>query len=201
MRCSACLFAVEKDALSCGSCGRRTRVRHDSRNGSVIDDAYRLDAPIARGAFGSVYRATHLPSGTPVALKILHADLADDPRLRGRFAREGKALAKLRSRHTVVTFHRGETRDGTLYIVMELLEGESLRDRLQRVVCVSWCDALAIVRDICRSVAEAHACGIVHRDLKPANVQGFTALVAPGKRVDVQTDKDKTIIIGYVPAP
>jgi eukaryotic-like serine/threonine-protein kinase len=170
MRCSQCKSGLDAVALYCGHCGRRTRVRRDSRPGSVIDDTYRIEATLARGGFGSVYRATHLRSGTPVAIKVLHADLAGDPTLRARFARESKALAKLRSPHTVVTFQRGETTDGTLYIVMELLEGESLLERLRRRGRVSWRDSLTMMRAVCRSLAEAHACGIIHRDLKPANI-------------------------------
>jgi len=170
MRCSACRLALDSHVLYCGYCGRRTRVRHDSQNGRIIDDAYRIDATIARGGFGVVYRATALRSGLSVALKVLHADLAADPTVRARFARESCALAKLRSPHTVLTLHRGETRDGTLYIVMELLDGESLESRLERLGRLPWRAALDVLRAICRSVAEAHACGIVHRDLKPANI-------------------------------
>jgi eukaryotic-like serine/threonine-protein kinase len=170
MRCSSCKLPIDAHALYCGNCGARTRVRHDSQNGTVIDDVYRIDERIARGGCGSVYRATHLASGTPIALKILHADLAADPTVRARFARETRCLAKLRSRHTVVTFHRGESPDGTLYIAMELLRGETARDRLRRCGCLPWLDVLAILRAVCRSLAEAHACGIVHRDLSPANI-------------------------------
>jgi eukaryotic-like serine/threonine-protein kinase len=170
MRCPICKLDVQHDALYCGHCGRRTRRRHDSRNGTVIDDAYRIDAMIARGGFGVVYRATTLRTGLAVALKILHADLAADESVRARFARESRALAKLRSPHTVLTLDRGETHDGTLYIVMELLDGETLEQRLARSGKLPWRSALEVLRAVCRSVAEAHACRIVHRDLKPANI-------------------------------
>jgi serine/threonine-protein kinase len=170
MRCSVCKLPLDTNALYCGYCGRRTRVRRDSQSGTVIDDAYRIEELIARGGCGSVYCATHLASGTPIALKVLHADLAADPTVRARFARETRCLAKLRSRHTVVTFHRGETADGTLYIAMELLRGETARDRLRRSGRLPWLEVFAILRAVCRSVAEAHACGIVHRDLSTANI-------------------------------
>ena len=170
MTCTNCKQKLDDNALYCGWCGRRSRVRRDSRNGTIVDDTYRIEEALARGGFGTVYRATHLPTGTAVAIKILHADLAANPKVRARFARESVALSKLRSRNTVVTFHRGESHEGTLYIVMELLVGESLGERLQRRGRLAWREALVIMRDVCRSLAEAHACGIIHRDLKPSNI-------------------------------
>ena len=170
MTCLSCKQELEVDAKFCGHCGRRTRRRCDSMIGSLVDDTYRIDEKLASGGFGAIYRATHIPSGTVLALKVLHADFAGQPALAGRFLRESKALAQLRNRHTIVTYERGEARDGTLYIAMELLRGESLQARLARCGTLGWKSVLAIMRAVCSSLAEAHAHGIIHRDLKPANI-------------------------------
>jgi eukaryotic-like serine/threonine-protein kinase len=170
MTCTTCNGDLEANVLFCGYCGRRTRVRRDAAIGSVIDETYRLDEKLAEGGFGAIYRATHLASGSALALKILHADFAADSQLAGRFLRESKALARLRNPHTVVTYERGEARDGTLYIAMELLRGESLLQRFTRLGPLAWPEVLAIMRAVASSLREAHELGIVHRDLKPANI-------------------------------
>jgi serine/threonine-protein kinase len=87
-----------------------------------------------------------------------------------RFRREAEALAALRSPHTVRAFEFGEASEGPLYIVMELLQGESLYERYRALGPVPWRRMLAIARQVCESLAEAHALGIVHRDLKPTNI-------------------------------
>ncbi|MGE3768418.1 MAG: serine/threonine protein kinase [Kofleriaceae bacterium] len=138
--------------------------------GSILDERYRVDAKIAEGGFGSIYRATHVASGLDVALKVLHADLACDSSLATRFRREAACLERLHDPHTVACYEVGEAADGTLYIAMELLVGQSLHDRMLARGRLGWRTALSIVRDACSSLAEAHELGIVHRDLKPANL-------------------------------
>ena len=170
VRCIACKRVLGDRALFCGHCGRRTRLRHDSQLGAVVGDAYRIEEKLAEGGFGAVYRVTHLPSGLPLALKVLHADFASDETIAARFRRESRALANLRDRHTVSTFERGEFRDGTLFIAMELLHGETLQDRFRAGGRLPWRQVFAILRAACSSLGEAHARGIVHRDLKPANI-------------------------------
>ena len=154
----------------CSGCGARAPGRRDSMKGMLLDGRYRLETKIAAGGFGAVYRATHMPSGEVVALKILHADIASDPHLSARFRREAAALASLRDPHTVATFDHGEAEDGTLFIAMELLTGRSLFDELHAHGTLEWRRLLLILRGVCSTLIEAHALGIVHRDLKPANI-------------------------------
>ncbi len=168
--CATCGRAFDQQALYCGLCGRRSRLRHDSRVGAIFGTTYRVEEKVAEGGFGAIYRVTHLPSGVELALKVLHADFASDPQIAARFRRESKALANLRSPHTVTTFERGEFRDGTLFIAMELLRGENLDERFLARGPLPWRAVLQILRAACRSLGEAHARGIVHRDLKPANL-------------------------------
>jgi serine/threonine-protein kinase len=138
--------------------------------GVTLAERYRIEARIAHGGFGAIYRATDRASGWRVALKVLHAELAADADLATRFRREARVLSMLRDPHTVRMIDHGEDGDGTLFIVMELLHGSSLQDRLRAAGPLGWRAVVDIVRGVCSSLAEAHALGIVHRDLKPANI-------------------------------
>jgi hypothetical protein len=149
--------------------GRRPSTTRDPLVGTMLDDRFLIEARIATGGFGAIYRA-RTAGGEPVAVKILHPRLTGDPNMVARFRREGATLTQLHDPNTVTTLAVGETRDGTLYIAMELLTGESLHDRLRRGGALPWQTAVAIARAVCRSLAEAHALGVVHRDLKPENI-------------------------------
>ncbi|MEO8698827.1 MAG: protein kinase [Kofleriaceae bacterium] len=145
--------------------------RVDPLVGSVLDNRYRIDFRIAAGGFGAIYRATHVRSNTQVALKVLHTELAtNDARVIARFRREGATLAQLRDPHTITAYELGEDPTGPLYIVMELLHGESLYENFRAHGVLAWPRMVAIARMICNSLGEAHSLGIVHRDLKPANI-------------------------------
>jgi serine/threonine-protein kinase len=144
--------------------------RHDPLLGGVVANRFKIREKIAAGGFGAIYRADHIASGHEVAVKVLHPQLAADPNVIERFRREGATLSKLRAPHTVTTYEFGEAPDGMLYIVMELLRGVSLHERLRERRIIPWREALQIARAICISLQEAHALGIVHRDLKPANI-------------------------------
>jgi serine/threonine protein kinase len=158
--------AVEQEPIS-----ERTLVQpHDALVGGVFDRRFRIEAKIAAGGFGAIYRATHIKSGHQFALKVLHPNLTGDPGVVARFRREGAALTRLRDPHTITAYELGEADDGMLYIVMELLRGESLYERFRVRGRLPWQRVVAIARAVCSSLAEAHALGIIHRDLKPTNI-------------------------------
>jgi hypothetical protein len=137
--------------------------------GRVVADRYRISGILGEGGMGTVYRADHLTLRKPIALKVVRQDLAADPKIAPRFEREAYASSRLSSPHVVVVHDFG--RDGDLlYLVMELLNGESLHERLERDGLLSVPDALSIAAGICRALVAAHDAGIVHRDLKPENV-------------------------------
>jgi serine/threonine-protein kinase len=138
--------------------------------GVVIDRRYRIEFRLAAGGFGAIYRAIHVITGRPVALKILHPKLATEPDVVARFRREAAALAQLRSQHTITAYDFGQSADGMLYIVMELLQGESVWERFEALGPFAWRKLVVIMRQVCSALAEAHALGIVHRDLKPTNI-------------------------------
>jgi serine/threonine-protein kinase len=145
--------------------------RIDPLMGTVLDKRYRIDFRLASGGFGAIYRATDVETGTQYALKVLHAELASaDARVIARFRREGATLAQLKNPHTIQAYELGEAPDGSLYIVMELLHGESLYEQFRAKGPLPWQRVAAIGKMVCASLGEAHALGVVHRDLKPANI-------------------------------
>jgi serine/threonine-protein kinase len=137
--------------------------------GRVLADRYRLEAPIARGGMASVWLARDELLGRRVAVKALHADLAGDEKLRARFRQEAIAAAGLSHPNIVATYDTGED-DGLAFIVMELIEGESLRQLLDRKGALDVRTAVDIARQVAAALEAAHRNGIVHRDVKPANV-------------------------------
>ena len=208
MTCTTCSANVSSGASQCGSCGSRPSKRRDSLTGVLFDGRYQIGAKLAAGGFGSIYRAKYVRTGAPVALKVLHPDLASDPHLSARFRREAAVLASLRDPHTIKTYEHGETADGTLYIAMELLTGRSLHEELRTQGPMPWWRMLAIMRGVCSSLIEAHSLGFVHRDLKPANIhleeRGGTSdfvkvldfgivKVLRGSGVDLELDDDSDI--------
>jgi len=140
--------------------------------GTLLAGKYRLERVIGRGGMGSVWRAEHLGLSAPVAVKVLNlTEIAPTPEALQRFHREARAAASVRSPHVVQVLDHGV--DETLnapFIVMELLEGESLAQRLKRVGRLSPEETMLILTHVARALARAHEAGIVHRDLKPDNV-------------------------------
>jgi eukaryotic-like serine/threonine-protein kinase len=138
--------------------------------------SYRLGELIGKGGMGEVYRATHRMLARPAAIKLIHPEAlaTHDRKSAGlaiaRFKREADAAAKLRSPHTVELYDFGETEDGTLYFVMELLEGLDLETLVRREGPLPQERVIHILRQVCDSLGEAHASGLVHRDVKPANL-------------------------------
>jgi serine/threonine protein kinase len=138
--------------------------------GTEVGGRYLADRRIAIGGFGAIYRGRELLSGRPVALKIMHRELAGDGNLVARFRREGTVLRKLLDVHAVATYELGETYDGLPFIAMELLEGDTLLAAFRAAGPLAWWRVFAIAKGVCSALDEAHRLGIVHRDLKPANI-------------------------------
>ena len=128
-------------------------------------DGFELIGP---GGMGTVYRARHRPLDRPVAVKVLHAHLQDDPAFAERFAREARTMARLDHPHIVRVYDFGD-REGLYYLVMELVEGVTLRQAMASGD-LSPAEALAIVPRICEALQYAHDEGVVHRDIKPENI-------------------------------
>jgi serine/threonine-protein kinase len=159
-------------------------VRH-GRDGAIAPvsqdrvGAYRLMRKLGDGGMGAVYRAEHVALAKPVAIKILHPDVARDPRLATTLLREGRLASRAHHPGIVDVTDFGTTHDGRTYLVMELVEWPTLRDLLHLGV-LDGERAVTIARQILVALDEAHRQGVVHRDLKPANV-----FVGPGDAVKI----------------
>jgi serine/threonine-protein kinase len=146
-------------------------VRVETQIGRVLAGKYRLEGLLGSGGMGTVVAAMHLGLGRKVALKFMRTGVLDDGEAIGRFMREARAAATLRSEHVAQVMDvEVDTEDGTPYIVMEYLEGCDLGSMLETRGAPPVADAVCYVLQACEGLAEAHAQGIVHRDLKPANL-------------------------------
>ncbi|NUO51244.1 MAG: protein kinase [Polyangiaceae bacterium] len=137
--------------------------------GKVLNGRYKLLRPLGQGSQAYVWVAEHLALGSQVAVKLIDPELAKQEDARERFAREATAAAKLRSQHVVQMLDHGIEGDQP-FIVMELLDGEDLFDRLEHRQRLTLAETSKIVTQVARALMRAHAEGIIHRDLKPENV-------------------------------
>ncbi len=138
--------------------------------GDVLDGKYRIERALGQGGMAAVFAAKHEKLGEEVAIKVLLPHFATNEEVVGRFEREARAVAKIKSHHVARVFDVGVLPEGSPYLVMELLHGEDLAARLAKSGKLPWKDAVYDVLDACEAVAEAHEAGIVHRDLKPSNL-------------------------------
>ena len=137
--------------------------------GRILHDRYRLIRPVGHGSQASVWVAEHLALTTTVAVKLIDPELAKKESARERFRREATAAAQLRSAHVVQILDHGIEGDQP-FIVMELLDGEDLFERLTHRTRITLRETSKIVTQVARALTRAHAAGIIHRDLKPENI-------------------------------
>jgi serine/threonine protein kinase len=136
----------------------------------ILNGEFRILEKIGSGGMGSVYRANQTAMNRLVAVKILHPKLANRGDLKSRFRREAKAMSRLSHPNTVRVLLYGELEDGSLYIVMEHLDGKNLNQTVRADGPMAAERALPILIQACGALEEAHRAGIVHRDLKPENI-------------------------------
>src|SRR5688572_25987582 len=156
--------------------------------GRLVNGKYDVQAVIAAGGMGKIYRAEQQPLGRIVALKVLHArggaagttgsgshGSSGDPLFKKRFFREASILAKLQHPNIVTVFDYGridglEPDDEQYFMAMEFLSGETLQQRIQARGALTVDEIMPVARQVARGLREAHANGIIHRDLKPSNI-------------------------------
>lgn len=178
MRASACIGCGARGIL--GNAMAETHTEHGPHAlvGRVVDGRFRIERPLGEGAVGTVYQATELPSGRPVAFKRWHAT-GNDKQVRGRFEREARALDTLKHPNIVEVYGHGIV-DDVPYVAMELLRGQTLEDMLESGEPLPAEAALDIADQMLQAIAHAHSHDVVHRDLKPENV--FVAADGQGGR-------------------
>ena len=148
------------------------------KTAQLLAGRYLLEEPIARGGMATVWRASDERLGRKVAVKVLHARLADDPSFRERFRREAVSAASFNHPHIVTVYDTGED-DGRHFIVMELVDGPSLARLLGPHGRLASEETVSLLRGILAALAYAHERGVVHRDIKPANIL-LSSLGGPG---------------------
>jgi eukaryotic-like serine/threonine-protein kinase len=138
--------------------------------GRVLDSKYRLDARLGQGGMGTIYKATHLRLDKSVAVKLINPNLSTDAEFVRRFQREAKAASRLEHPNIAVAHDFGATTDGTLYMVMEFVDGQTLRDVLRADGPLDPPRIVRILRQVADALERAHEQSVVHRDLKPQNI-------------------------------
>ena len=142
----------------------------DALLGTLLAGRYRIEALIGSGGMGAVYRAEHVHMRKAVAVKVLHKEMTAFPEVVARFEREAVAAGRIEHPHVVSASDFGQLEDGSFYLVLEFIEGQSLAKLVSKAGALSPLRALRITRQIVEALQAAHGVGIVHRDLKPDNV-------------------------------
>jgi eukaryotic-like serine/threonine-protein kinase len=138
--------------------------------GTVVANRYRISRPLGRGGMGEVFAAENIRTGRPVAVKLLRSDSKGKSSAIARFRQEARAAGSINSDHVTQVLDVEEDPEHGVVLVFELLEGESLIDRLKRTGPIPFDELWTIVDQVWMGLADAHKVGIVHRDLKPSNI-------------------------------
>jgi serine/threonine protein kinase len=138
--------------------------------GFVLSDKYRITREIGRGGMAAVYEAENVDIGKRVAIKVLAQELTSSTIVVERFLREARAAAAIRSPYICDIYDSGRLDDGRPFLVLELLEGDSLYERMTKVRIIDVETTLTVMTQTCRGLTKAHSANIVHRDLKPENI-------------------------------
>ncbi|MEO7036901.1 MAG: serine/threonine-protein kinase [Polyangiaceae bacterium] len=149
---------------------RRERGSAGFQEGLVLAGQYRLTEKVGVGASGTIWEAERLADGELVAVKMLRAAVAHDSIAADRLRREAAALGLAWHPNVVEVYEDGHLPDGTSYLVMERLHGESLGARLRRVGAMTAAEVMPIALQLCDALGAVHAAGIIHRDVKPSNI-------------------------------
>jgi serine/threonine-protein kinase len=138
--------------------------------GQTLAGKYRVDDRLSEGGMGTVYRATHILMDKTVAIKVLHPALAADDTIVARFSREAKAASRISHPHALNVTDFGESENGVVFLVMEFLNGRTLKDIVRSEGPMSLPRVVEIMRQVCGALEAAHAENVVHRDLKSDNI-------------------------------
>jgi serine/threonine protein kinase len=160
----------------CPDCGSKEGAEHTCAGparglvGRVLDGRYEIESVLGRGGMGTVYRARQTSVKRPVAIKTLHPSLAAAPEFFERFRREAEIASRLHHPHIITIYDFGRAPEGTCYFVMELLEGQSVKERVKGSGPMSLRRVVNLAEQAARALGYAHREGVVHRDIKPHNL-------------------------------
>ena len=168
--CPSCKTRYEDTVGFCPTHGEVLEDDPSSIVDTVLDGQYQVEALLGKGGMGAVYRARHILLGDRVAIKILPPEVRTNAEWLRRFQREGQAARRFRHPNAVTVYDLRTTSDGTVYMVMEYVEGHTLGDEIKRRGRLSPPEVVEVLEPIMSVLNTAHAMGVVHRDLKPDNI-------------------------------
>src|SRR5947199_454329 len=168
--CSICNEKFDDSVSFCPRDGEVLEEDSGSLVGKALDGQYQIEALLGKGGMGAVYRARHILLGDRVAIKVLPPEMRGNAEWLRRFQREGQAARRFRHPNAVTVYDLRTSSDGTIYLVMEYVEGTTLDVELKRHGTFSPAEALTTLKPVMSVLNAAHAMGVVHRDLKPENI-------------------------------
>jgi eukaryotic-like serine/threonine-protein kinase len=168
--CSSCNEKFDDSLSFCPTDGEVLEEDPSALTGKVLDGQYQIEALLGKGGMGAVYRARHILLGDRVAIKVLPPEMRSNSEWLRRFQREGQAARRFRHPNAVTVYDLRTSADGTIYLVMEYVEGNTLDAEMRKRGKFSPADAVAVLDPIMGVLNAAHAMGVVHRDLKPENI-------------------------------
>ena len=170
--CVACRQEFDRGALFCPNCGtaKARDIAGDPLISARIGERFNIVERLGHGASGTVYRAQHVTLPRSVAVKVLHHELCGDQFAMERFRREATTVGNIDNDHIVEIYDFGTTEDHRLYLIMELLQGETLDKVLERTPQLAISLVVDILQQLGEALMDAHALGYIHRDLRPHNI-------------------------------
>src|SRR6267378_1683745 len=168
--CSTCNQKFDDTLSFCPTDGEVLEEDPSAMIGNVLDGQYQIEALLGKGGMGAVYRARHILLGDRVAIKLLPPEMRSNTEWLRRFQREGQAARRFRHPNAVTVYDLRTSADGTIYLVMEYVEGNTLDAELRKRGKFTPAEAVSVLDPIMGVLNAAHAMGVVHRDLKPENI-------------------------------
>ncbi len=169
-KCPNCGREFKDTNTLCPSDGTVLEKAKDELAGKTLAGKYRIEEFLSEGGMGTVYKATHILMDKTVAIKVLHPALAADDKIVARFSREARAASRISHPHALNVTDFGEDEDGVVFLVMEFLNGPTLKEVVRGEGPMSLPRAVEIMRQVCGALEAAHAENVVHRDLKTDNI-------------------------------
>jgi serine/threonine-protein kinase len=194
--CTVCKAKYEDSVSFCATDGEVLEDDPSSIVGAVLDGQYKIESLLGKGGMGAVYLARHILLGDRVAIKILPPEVRNNAEWLRRFRREGQAARRFRHANAVTVYDLRTAGDGTIYMVMEYVEGHTLDAELKKHGRFTAAEAFEILEPIMSVLNTAHAMGVVHRDLKPENImmgKATTGGESPIKLLDLGIAKMREI--------
>jgi serine/threonine-protein kinase len=168
--CSTCNEKFDDSVSFCPRDGEVLEEDSGSLVGKALDGQYQIEVMLGKGGMGAVYRARHILLGDRVAIKVLPPEMRGNTEWLRRFQREGQAARRFRHPNAVTVYDLRTSSDGTIYLVMEYVEGNTLDVELKKRGKFTPADAVTVLTPVMSVLNAAHAMGVVHRDLKPENI-------------------------------